>query len=150
MSLNYTSSMQRNQSSFKHTYMYARADYPAMNDFILDNLAIMSSSLLSIDEMWNELKLLILQARELYVPKFKIPNKLHPKWFDSSVRHQLNCTRTLRKKYRTRPSNINLLKLLFGERELQSLILTAKEIYMTKITSEFSRNPRQLYNTCTY
>ena len=126
--------------------MYARADYPAMNDFILDNLAIMSSGLLSIDEMWNELKLLILQARELYVPKFKIPNKLHPKWFDSSVRHQLNCTRNLRKKYRTRPSNINLLKLLFAERELQSLILTAKEIYMTKITSEFSRNPRRLYN----
>ena len=91
-------------------------------------------------------KLLIIQARELYVPKFKIPNKLHPKWFDSSVRHQLNCTRTLRKKYRTRPSNINLLKLLFAERELQSLILTAKDIYMTKITSEFSRNPRQLYN----
>ena len=96
--------------------------------------------------MWSEIKLLILQARDIYVPKFKIPNKLHPKWFDSVVRHQLNCTRTIRKKHQNRPGTLNYLKLLLAESELKTSIQAAKVNYMTKITCELSSSPRRLYN----
>ena len=122
--------------------MYAQADFTAMSNYLFDNQTSVAPN---IEETWSNLKHLVLQARDLFVPKFKIPKKPHPKWFDSVVRHQLNCTRTLRKKSRLRPTVTNQLKLLVAETELQSAMLTAKEHYMHQISSEFGQNPRKLY-----
>ncbi len=125
MNLNFCSS-KSNTSSFTYNYMYARADFSAMSNYILDHQTIIASN---IDETWSNLKHLVLEARYLFVPKFKIPKKSHPKWFNSVVRHQINCTRTLRKKYRLKSTVTNQSKLLMAETELQNAILTAKEQY---------------------
>ena len=133
MHLNSYSSKLGISNSLSFTYMYAGADFTAMSNYLFDNQTSVAPN---IEETWSNLKHLVLQARDLFVPKFKIPKKPHPKWFDSVVRHQLNCTRTLRKKSRLRPTVTNHLKLLVAETELQSTMLTAK------ISSEFGQNPR--------
>ena len=51
--------------------------------------------MLTLEESWQELKYHLLMARELYVPKFKVPRKVQPKWFDS------NCARTKRRRFRS-------------------------------------------------
>ena len=104
-----------------------------------------SASVHNVDEIWLCLKSQLLLARDFYVPKFKIPAKPHPKWFDSAVRHKLNCVRTLHKKCRKHPSLSNQQKLLALESDLQEAILTAKEQYMDSISREFGSNQRKLY-----
>ncbi len=85
-----------NGSNF--TYMYVRADFDGMGQYLLKNQL---PNLTQIKEdSWSSLKCLILQARDIFVPKSRIPKKPHPRWFDSTVRHQLNCTCSLRRKSR--------------------------------------------------
>lgn len=73
------------------SYMYARKDFTEMEEFFFDNTDTLPSSLiLDINEIWYSIKCLILRARDTLVPKFKIPHKPHSKWFDPTIRHQLN------------------------------------------------------------
>ncbi len=81
----------------------------------------------------------------MYVPKFKILSKPHPKWFSSTVRHQLKCTHTLLRTFRKQPTISNHLKLLAKEKDLQNTILISKEQYVDSITKEFGQNQRKLY-----
>ena len=138
MSLN-SLSKQNSSSCHKFTFMYNRADFYAMNEYLLENLVV-PPAISSVEDLWLFIKCQILQARDLFVPKFKIPVKHHPKWFDFAVRHKLNCTRTFRMKCRKQPTFSNQQKLLVLENELQNAILVAKEQYVDSISREFREN----------
>ena len=51
-----------------------------------------------VDTVWSTLKLLILYAMELFIPKVRLKTHQYPKWFTSDIRHSINCLRTLRRK----------------------------------------------------
>ncbi len=76
--------------------------------------------------------------------KFKVPRKAEPKWFNSKIRFKLNCARTKRRRFRSNSTVINQLKVLAVESKVNSMIMSAKESYMTKICKQFSLCPRQL------
>ena len=57
--------------------MYNRTDF----SYLFENLNL-HHGMLTLEESWHELKHHLLMARELYVPKFKVPRKVQPKWFD--------------------------------------------------------------------
>ncbi len=108
--------------------MYNRTDF----SYLFENLNL-HHGMLTLEESWHELKHHLLMARELYVPKFKVPRKVQPKWFDSKIRFKLNCARTKRRRFRSNPTVINQLKVLAVESEVNSMIVSAKESNMAKI-----------------
>ncbi len=108
--------------------MYARADFSAMSNYILDHQTTIASN---IDETWSNLKHLV----ENFLSKFKIP---HPKWFNFCCP---SSNELLRKKYRLKSTVTNQSKLLMAETELQK-----SNNYMLQIASEFGQNPRKLYS----
>ncbi len=52
-----------------------------MNLYLFENLNL-HNGILTLEESWHELKVKhhLLMARELYVPKFKVPKKVQPKY----------------------------------------------------------------------
>ncbi len=77
------------------------------------------------------MNLYLYENLNLYVPKFKVPRKVQPKWFDSKIRFKLNCARTKCRRFRSNPTVINQLKVLAVESEVNtcSMIVSAKESY---------------------
>ena len=60
-----------------------------------------------VDTVCSTLKLLILNAMELFILKGRLKIHQYPKWFTSDIRHSINCLRTLRRKYKKHPSPAN-------------------------------------------
>ena len=60
------------------------------------------------------------------------------KWFNSSIRHNVNRVCTLRCKYNRHPSEQNKLKLENNERLLEAEISSAKADYESSLISSFS------------
>ena len=71
----------------------------------------------------------------IFVPKFKLKSSQSPKWFTSNIRHQIKCLRTLRKKYKSRPTEHNLLRIKTAEETLQASIQQAKANFEAKLVS---------------
>ena len=134
------SKFQAHNGRSKFTYMYANADFIAMDSYLSENVSVETTP--NTEESWQNIKHFLLEARDLFVPKFKIPRKPDPKWF----RHCIKYTRNLRRKSRRRPSISSKLNLLLSEIELQNALVTAKEHYIHRITTEFGRKPRKLYS----
>ena len=74
----------------------------------------------------------------MYIPK--IPNKIanQPKWFNSHIRHKINCLRTLKRKSLKHPSETNKLKVKHLEDELQQIITAAKLDYESHLVYNFA------------
>ncbi len=144
--LNHPSTKLGKGTGLKFSFMYTRADYEVMSDFLSANLEDLSTRQPSVNEMWPMIKRSILHARDVFVPRLKIPSKPHPKWFDSTVRHKLNCTRTLHRNLQKKPTLSNEQRLQAAENDLQNAILLAKEQYVTKLQCEFGQNQRKLYS----
>ena len=51
-----------------------------------------------IDTVWSTLKVLILNAMELFIPKIRVKTHQYHKCFTSDIRHSINCLCTLRRK----------------------------------------------------
>ncbi len=65
---------------------------------------------------------------------------------EHSQPHCVKSTRNLRRKSRRRPAVSSKLNLLLSEIELQNALVTAKEHYIHRITSEFGQKSRKLYS----
>lgn len=75
VNLNSYSAKQSNGTDLKHSYMYAQADYVAINDHLLENLKSFSTRTPSVNETWHTIKQCILQTRDTLIPKFIIVTK---------------------------------------------------------------------------
>ena len=108
-----------------------------MCDYLLDidfSDCLLSSS---IEQVWSILKYAILTAMHIYIPKVRVKPKHHPKWFNSEIRHAINCLRTLRKKYST-PRNLSKLHSL--EYHLHQLMSAAKLLFERNLSMQGSAN----------
>ena len=79
------------------------------------------------------------------MPSATIPSKVSPRWFNASVRHQLNKVRSLRRRIKQHPTQMLRARLMHMERDLQSLIQSTKENYLMQLVTTFKSNPRKLY-----
>ena len=82
--------------------------------------------------------LLMYQALSIFVPKITIKAHNRPKWFTSTLQHQLNQLHTLRRKCTSTPSPSNQAKLLAAEQNFQSTISAAKHSYENSLINQFS------------
>ena len=87
-----------------------------------------------IEEAWSILKYHINLAIDIYVPKIKLH---HPKWFNSHIKHHINCLCTLRRKTKNHFSESNLNKLIQAEDYLSPLITKVKTDYETYLINKY-------------
>ena len=106
-----------------------------------------SECLLSSDanHIWSRLNSIInyyfCGAIDSLAPKVKLRSRnINPPWFDSRVRHQLHCVKSLRKKYSQKPSSCNRNKLGDAERSLFELMRAAKSSYESQLVDHFAFN----------
>ena len=105
---------------------YNNADYEGLCDYLLDSdfsVCLLSES---IEQVWSFIKNTILEAMNLFIPKVKVKAKVHPKWFNSEIRHTIKCLRSLRRKCSLHPTVNNQSKLHSLEFQLNDLISSAK------------------------
>ena len=109
-------------------------------------LTVTSASVFSlysnIEYVWKFIKGSICHAMDLFIPKVKLRSSKHPRWFNSDIRHHLNCLHSLRRKVKVHPSKLNLMKIKSSV--LQEKILSAKKLYESKLTQNFT-NMNMLY-----
>jgi hypothetical protein len=109
-----------------------------LSDYLLDT--DFSDCLLSgsIEHVWSVLKHAILNAMHIHIPKVRLKSNRHPKWFNSKIRHSINCLHTVRKKCSSHPNSTSLSKLQFLETELQQLMSTAKLCFERNLSTQDS------------
>ena len=132
-------------SSVKPKLNFFQCDFVAFSDHLTDLLSVYD--LFSFDRLeisWLALKNAITQCISLFVPSSTVSSDNLPRWFNASVRHQHNKVRTLRKRVKTHSSLSQKLESM--ENELQKLVLSAKESYLTDLTVSFKSDPHKLYS----
>ena len=98
-----------------------------------------------VESVWNIIKSVVLSSMHQYIPKYRIKNRKSPRWFTSEIRHLLNCLRSLRKKYKTHPTQNNLNHLKSAESHLQQKISNAKTDYEQTLVNSCSNNMSKLF-----
>ena len=117
----------------------SKLNYTNMAEYLLD--VDFSDCLLSTDAnfIWCRLRSRILEAIDLLAPKVKLKPKKHFScWFNSSIRHQINCVRTARKKTNAKSTVVNKPKLENAERCLCGMMSAAKSSYEYQLVNEFA------------
>ena len=98
----------------------------------------------NIDFVWNSLKQVMLESRDLFVSKSRLPTNVSPKWFNSE--NTIHRVRYLHRKVRNSTTTYQLDKLEEMENHLQCLISDAKESYLLDMVSRFKDRPRALFS----
>ena len=77
---------------------------------------------------------------KLFVPKMKSAvHNTQPVWFDNTIRHQIKCLRTMRRKVKQRFSLDKLKRLQEAEDKLPRSIVMARVNYENKLINDFSK-----------
>jgi len=83
-------------------------------------------------------------ATQTFVPQFLVRKKEYPKWFTPTIKHHLNCIHSLRRKFKTKPTDILKQKLQSEEDSLQALMEEAKTDYESKLINNFGSSNNNL------
>jgi len=76
---------------------FSKADFEELCNHLLETDFSDCYSSVIVEDVWSTIKHAILYAMNLHIPMLKIKSHKHPKWYNSDIRHHLNCIRTLRK-----------------------------------------------------
>jgi len=88
----------------RFVFDHSKADLDGLCSYLLDTNFDKCFQSNDVESVWNELELVIYDAMHLFIPKIKINPSRNPKWFTPSIRHRLNCLRTLRRKFIKHPT----------------------------------------------
>ncbi len=120
---------------------YSKIDYIGMTDHLLNTDYSSCLYCTDVELVWCNLRTIINDAIKQFAPMVKIrAKKNHPKWYNQTVRHHINCVRSIRKKTILNPSATNILKLAKAEQNLCSGMVVAKSSYEAKLVDEFAFN----------
>ena len=127
---------------------YSKADFTGMCDYLLgwDFTPIYCSD--DVDYVWIYIKEAIYSAIDKFVPVVKVPNRHShlPKWFDSSIRHNLKRFRTLNRVCRTRPSpNLEQRKLNLESQLTEDISAAQHRFESTLVNNYASRKNHDLF-----
>ena len=80
---------------------------------------------------WN----ILLTMLFLFLPSHTFKLNKSPKWFNSNVRHHLNCIHSLRRKYQHHPSTQLKSKLRLSELSIQESMTSANHLMKNSLSS---------------
>ena len=124
---------------------YPKGDYDALNEFIAD-YDLSFCSFLDVDSAWSKLKQILSEGCSRYIPKVKLKPHNPPKWFNSSIRHHLNCIHSLRRRFRNSPSPSLSDKLHQQEQQLQNLMTQTRIQYEENLFADYKNNCKAIHH----
>ena len=126
------------------SFGFTKGDYDSLCYFLnFDFSPCLESN--NIEHVWCYISELIKDGIKQFISTIRVNRYNQPKWFNSSIRHNINRVRTLRCKYNRHPSEMNKLKLENNETLLQAEITNAKADYESTLISSFSYNNSKIY-----
>ena len=144
--LHLTSSAPTTSKDPVYIFDFHKGDYDGLNDFLTNTDFSTCYQSNNVEFIWSFIKSTLSNAMREFIPLIKQNAAYHPKYFTPSIRHQVNCTRTLKKKYNKSPTNTNLIRLNNAEKLLANQISSAKSEYEGKLISDFAfRNQPKIY-----
>ena len=96
--------------------------------------------------VWSLIKLTILHAMDLFIPKVRVKSSPNPKWFNPAIRHTIKCLRTHKRKCHLRPTPHNLSKLQSLLSQLKDQTSTAKLHYEQDLAMD---HPNKIFKSFT-
>jgi hypothetical protein len=123
---------------------YKKADFNSINSSLLDHDFSPFYQSNDIEFLWQYLKDTLLPLVSLYTPVVRKHSHTYPKWFNSSIKHQLHKVHSLRKKHKRHPSSFNTQCLSSAESTLQSDISTASTVFESRLSMplRFVKTPK--------
>lgn len=125
-------------SKYSLVFDYTKADFEGMCSFLQD--FDFSDFLQSddVEDLWQDLKSILWEAINLYVPQARIHNKKMPKWFTPDIRHCINKLRHQRRTNTKNPSTSLRTSISKAERALQEKINTARSMWERELVDNFA------------
>ena len=124
----------------KSVYDYSKANWDGLLLFLQSQDYTDYFNTSNVEILWSFLKHLIYQALSMFVPRITIKAHQRPKWFTSSLQHQLNQLYSMRRKYTSNPSPSNQTKLQTAEQNFQITASDSKHNYENNLINQFSTN----------
>ena len=78
---------------------YSKANYDDLNEFLYNFDFSPCYRSENVEFVWSFVKSILLQDIRRYIPTIKLKSNPHPNWFTSTLRHQLKCIHTLKRRY---------------------------------------------------
>ena len=145
-SLSTTVSVSSKQTTTHFTFNYPKGDYQGLTNYLC--CADFTSCYLSddVEYIWQIIECQLTTAMHQFIPVNKIHCDQHPIWFNSDIRHCIKRLRTLRRRYKRRPTQHILNVITSLENSLQDKIKTAKQNYESNlITNNASINNSKIF-----
>ena len=146
ISCNLQTSHTTSVSTTRYKWSYSRADLPGLLDHLLDSDLDSCILLEDVDTIWNLIRDTVINARYLFVPQVQVSKSPTLPWFNAEIHHKINVTRTLRRRYRLKPTEHLLLKLQSSETSLQQNISASKSEYIEQLLVKYRSEPSKLFN----
>ena len=126
------------KSLLPFSFNFKKTNFVELSSFLLDYDfdPLFSSS--DIEFVWFYLKSVLLHSITLFTPHVKNKSRSCPIWFNSSIRHQLNCIHSLRKCCKRNPSPDNILQLSSAELQLHNNIIKARSNFESDLVTNFA------------
>ena len=141
-----TSNTKRNT---KRLWLYSKANTPRLLDFVSSRITTLTITPLlqsTINTLWSFITNILKEAQLKFIPSVTTHHQ-QPKWFNSEIRHKLNCLHTTRRHFKMHPTPFRHQKLQQEETNLQLQMESAKLAYERKLVLNLSsRNSQQLYS----
>ena len=121
-----------------HICNYNKDDLSRICSFLLDynfKPCFLSDN---VDFVWLYIKQVISQAVDLFVPTIYLCSNPHPKWFSSTIRHNINCLKSLRCSHSIDPTPSKQIKIFKLETSLNYDIQQAKSNYEASLIFNYS------------
>ena len=129
----------------RYAFDFSRADINSILYYMSNSFLTSCFLHTDVESVWNIIKSVILSSIYQYIQKYRLKSHKSPRWFTSEIRHLLNCLRSLRKKYKTHPTQNNFNHLKSAESHLQQKILNAKTDYEQALVNNCSSNTSKLF-----
>ena len=134
------------KSTTYFTFNYSKGDYQGLCDYLLSSDFTLCYLSHDIEYIWHIIEHLVMDAMQLFIPVNKIHSDQHPVWFNSDTRHCIKRLRTLRRRYKHRPTHHISNTIDSLEKTLQDKIKEAKLTFESQlITGYASSNNNKIF-----
>lgn len=135
-----TSTPPKPKSQTRYILNYSKADWSGLTQYLFDFDFSQLYHVSDINSLWCQLKQIIQDSANLFIPKTRIRSSPNPVWFTPTIRHHLHIVHSLRKACRKRPTPSNNANLASAESRLQTLMTQAKSDFEDHLITSFAHN----------
>ena len=129
----------------RYAFDFSKGDLEGLNSNFLDVNFILSFASNDINNTWQPLKSVILNACSLFIAKVYLKAHQHHRLFSPTLRHHLNHIHSLGRQDKHDPSSHNITKLHEGELNLEDLMIKAQTKYESHIFNTNAKNCKSAY-----